>query len=148
MKCPACRQSTMFVVEHDGVELDVCAGCEGAWFDATELELLLGADPPLGAAGAAAAAEAGRPCPRCRRTMAKANIGGLGGVTVDVCSDNGCGLWFDRGELGAVCRGLEEGGHALDPAVGSFLALMFPDTPDNPAGEADQAPPARKGDGP
>ena len=129
MKCPVCRERSLYVVEHAGVELDVCATCEGIWFDAEELDLLLGGESPRGVAGAAAAAEEGRSCPRCRKTMAKANIGPAAGVTVDVCERNECGLWFDRGELRDLCRGLRADGWELDPAVVRFLSEVFPEDP-------------------
>ena len=41
MKCPVCRVPT-YVVEFDKIELDLCPDCQGIWFDAGELELLLG----------------------------------------------------------------------------------------------------------
>ncbi len=75
MNCPVCGTRSMYVVEHAGIELDVCADCQGIWFDAAELDLLLGAEAPRGLPAATAAAEAKRPCPRCRKAMAKANIG-------------------------------------------------------------------------
>lgn len=128
MKCPACRQRSMYVVEHAGIELDVCATCEGVWFDHAELDLLLGGTTPVGAASPAAAAETILDCPRCRRPMAKANIGGPGGVTIDVCERNECGLWFDRGELEALCRDLAAGGWTVDPGVTTFLGEVFPDS--------------------
>jgi len=37
--CPLCR-SSMRVVEHASIELDVCDACHGVWLDPGELELL------------------------------------------------------------------------------------------------------------
>jgi Zn-finger nucleic acid-binding protein len=129
MNCPACRKRSMYVVEHDDIELDVCADCQGIWFDAEELDLLLGGTTPRGLPSASGAAEKARPCPRCRKPMAKVNIGTAGGVTVDVCERNECGLWFDRGELRELCRDLAATGWNVDPAVRKFLSEVFPDLP-------------------
>ena len=129
MKCPVCRERSLYVVEHDDIELDVCATCEGVWFDAGELDLLLGGETPRALAAASPAGEGGRPCPRCRRTMDKMNIGSAGGVVIDVCTDSRCGLWFDRGELRALCRDLAATGWDQDPAVLKFLSEVFPEAP-------------------
>jgi Zn-finger nucleic acid-binding protein len=40
MICPVCDRD-MTVVEYKGIELDYCTGCQGIWFDAGELGLLL-----------------------------------------------------------------------------------------------------------
>lgn len=135
MKCPVCRQRTMYVVEFEGIELDVCHACDGVWFDADELGLLLGRDPVPDLAPAADPGEGERPCPRCRKDMAKANIGPHRRVLVDVCRRNACGLWFDRGELGELAADLAEAGWTIDPAVRRFLSDVFPGTP--AGGEAD-----------
>ncbi len=122
MICPACREE-MIVVEFRKIELDYCVGCNGVWFDADELELLLGA---LGLSAdrllrplAGKPPEEKRRCPRCRAKMEKALIGSGDDVDIDRCR-RGHGLWFDGGELDTVVRGLQ----APDAAgkVGSFLA--------------------------
>lgn len=124
MKCPACKVA-MYVAEHHQIELDLCASCEGVWFDADELELLLGGDDACRLEGAEVEEDDLR-CPRCRKTMQKANIGPEGGVVIDVCPE-GCGLWFEKGEVPALCRDLEASGWRLDPAVRGFLGDMFPE---------------------
>ena len=130
MQCPICRQRTMYVVEHDNIELDVCARCEGLWFDAGELDLLLGGEAQLDdLPPGEAPAEDARKCPRCRKTLAKANIGPGRRVVVDVCKANDCGLWFDRGELRDLCRDLADTGWQVAPEVREFLSSVFPETP-------------------
>lgn len=126
MKCPACRVS-MYAAEHDHIELDLCASCEGVWFDADELELLLGSADACRLEGAEVEEDVLR-CPRCRKTMQKANIGPQRRVVIDVCPA-GCGLWFEKGEIPELCRDLEAGGWRLEPAVRSFLGGMFPANP-------------------
>ena len=135
MNCPVCGKRSMYVVEYAEIELDVCADCQGIWFDADELDLLLGGEAPRGLPAADAGAEGSRSCPRCRKSMAKANIGKVDGVTIDVCERNECGLWFDRGELRQLCRDLAATGWNVDPAVRQFLSEVFPEIPEAPAGD-------------
>jgi len=112
----------MIVVEYRQIELDVCVVCNGVWFDAEELELLLDSVELGGEAvvRASSSSEAVRRCPSCRRSkMQKVEMGGGAGVTLDRCEACG-GLWFDGGELEMVVNGLKQ---TEDGAgVGSFLA--------------------------
>ncbi len=113
MICPACHSSTI-VVEHKKIELDYCPKCQGIWFDAGELELLLAAagiespkpllDTMLGSADAITS-EKERKCPICRRKMKKANIDEGSKVIVDVCRSEH-GIWFDGGEVGSLMKSL------------------------------------------
>ncbi|MDD5509842.1 MAG: zf-TFIIB domain-containing protein [Dehalococcoidales bacterium] len=107
MICPVC-QSDMIVVEHNRIELDYCAACHGVWFDAGELELLLGslgldgAGRLLGDIPEAAEVDTGeekRRCPFCRRKMKKVDLEKK--VLVDLCPQ-GEGIWFDGGEVGEL----------------------------------------------
>ncbi|HOX36981.1 MAG TPA: zf-TFIIB domain-containing protein [Candidatus Brocadiia bacterium] len=112
MICPVCNEE-MIVVEHKGIELDYCVGCEGIWFDETELDLLF---KSLELAGSRASdalsrlptrpvAEKPRKCPICRRRMVKTVMGDSAEVLIDGCPDRH-GLWFDGGELGQVIQQL------------------------------------------
>ncbi len=123
MKCPVCQVPT-YVVEHDRIELDLCPDCQGIWFDAGELELLLerGETAPL---TAAATDEKTRPCPLCREKMNKVNIGPSQGVLIDTCPA-GCGVWFDNNELQELTCDLSENGWQVQPRVRAFLSEMFP----------------------
>jgi Zn-finger nucleic acid-binding protein len=127
VKCPVCKVPG-FVVEYQGVELDLCPGCDGMWFDRGELELVLGQGDPVEHA-AAASDEARRRCPICRKKMNKVNIGPGRRVLVDTCPE-GCGVWFDGGELRDLTTHLEEAGWNLAPEIRDFLHGMFPDTDD------------------
>lgn len=124
MKCPACRE-TMFVVEYRDIELDLCPGCRGVWFDAGELRLLIGDDAPL-ATEPARTDEKARACPLCRARMDKVNIGPGHRVLIDACPE-GCGLWFDDRETAALTRDLQEGGWKMRPEIRDFLCEMFPE---------------------
>ncbi len=132
MKCPVCRVPG-FVVEYQGVELDLCAECNGIWFDRGELDLVLGHDHPVNQAPASSD-EAKRPCPICRKKMDKVNIGPDRRVLIDACPE-GCGLWFDQGELSELTHSLQSEGWQVAPEVREFLCGMFPETPTNPDGE-------------
>jgi len=106
----------MIVVEHDKIELDYCTNCQGVWFDAGELELLLESmsfESPdifltniLDSAGVESP-EKKRRCPICRRKMKKTTIGQEPTILIDVCQQ-GDGLWFDGGEVGQLIKQLAE----------------------------------------
>jgi Zn-finger nucleic acid-binding protein len=94
------------VVEHQQIELDYCPACEGVWFDAGELALLLEtmklADPEMTVQGIArlpAVATPGKTakCPICGQALAEVAIG-QPPINIDVCR-NADGLWFDGGEV-------------------------------------------------
>ncbi len=109
MKCPTCH-NMMIVVEHEHVELDYCPDCEGVWFDAGELELLLetmqlqqsilSIDSVL-TSQETKSKEKKRKCPICNSKMKKATVGHDPEVLIDACS-RGDGLWFDAGEVGQI----------------------------------------------
>jgi len=133
MICPACREQAI-VVEYKNIELDVCASCKGVWFDADELELLLGS-LHLPAEGLVRPlwrklGEKQRRCPYCRRKMEKALIGPGDGEVIDRCR-NGHGLWFDGGELDKVVRALSKAEAGVGVSgdqvkeVGSFLGDLL-----------------------
>ena len=129
MICPACREE-MIVLEYKKIELDICAQCDGVWFDAEELGLLLETlhlnVDELGRAPAKKTTEVARKCPDCRKKMKKIVIGPGDGVMIDRCT-KGHGLWFDGGELDAIVSllqapdstGTRHGEKAQQ--VGSFL---------------------------
>lgn len=123
MKCPACRVP-LYVAERQQIELDLCAACEGAWFDGGELQLLLGDEAALDPS-AVATDEETRSCPLCDQPLAKVNIGPGRRVVVDRCP-RGCGLWFDGAEVAALTSDLEAAGWSLSPKVRAFLREMFP----------------------
>ncbi len=109
MKCPTCH-NMMIVVEHEHVELDYCPDCEGVWFDAGELELLLEtmqlqqsllSIESVLTSQETKSKEKKRKCPICNSKMKKATVGHDPEVLIDACS-RGDGLWFDAGEVGQI----------------------------------------------
>ena len=123
MICPVCRVPT-YVVEYQEIELDLCGGCQGIWFDHGELDLLLETTDAQPLADAATD-EPSRSCPICRHKMNKVNIGPGRRVLIDSCPE-GCGLWFDKDELADLTRHLKEDGWHVQPGVHEFLSGMFP----------------------
>ncbi len=121
MNCPACGQPQV-IVEHEGVELDLClSGC-GTWFDAQELGMLLGERAAALERELAARPRQGRGrrCPRCGGSMDLIAAPG-GTVILDRCA-RGHGLWFDDGELEQVLRGAAGADAAELARVADFLS--------------------------
>ncbi len=123
MQCPVCHVPT-YVVEFEKIELDLCAECQGIWFDQGELDLLLGTSD-ASALVDAESQEPSRHCPLCRRHMNKVNIGPGRRVLIDSCPD-GCGLWFDKDELADLAGDLKAEGWHVQPSIREFLSGMFP----------------------
>lgn len=124
--CPACRK-LLVVLELDGVEVDHCPRCGGSWLDAGELEALaegagVGTRRIREALLARARGRRGsRRCPRCRRRLEPLSVGVEEELVVDRCR-LGHGLWFDRGEIGSLVRGLGEGERK---AISEFFARVY-----------------------
>ena len=135
MICPTCK-SDMIVVEHDNVELDYCSDCNGVWFDAGEMDLLLQSiDVDSGGylikdmlnAPEAESPEKKRKCPICGSKMKKTSTGKNRRILVDVCPQ-GDGLWFDGGELTQLLKQLsarEDEGSESQRQVIAFLGNVF-----------------------
>lgn len=124
--CPACKKP-MLILELDGVEVDHCPACLGAWLDAGELEALLSSDENGAIASLTSAMQTAerlgksrdRQCPRCRRKLEARRVRDAD-VTLDTCP-RGDGLWLDHGELAALVRAFASTGGA---ATG-FLGTLF-----------------------
>ena len=135
MICPVCK-SDMIDVEHERIELDYCTSCQGVWFDAEELELLLEsmgiknhdlALDDIWHSPEAETTEKKRKCPICGQKMTKAAIGKEPEVLIDVCPQED-GLWFDGGEVGHLIRRLAEKPSAKpdsEARVITFLGEVF-----------------------
>lgn len=134
MQCPVCQVPTL-VIEREDIELDYCARCQGVWFDAGELELLvekLDIAPEgdilagMGHAPAGSGEEKERKCPLCRRKMEKVALGRDPEIIVDRC-DRQDGIWFDGGELARVIEMVthQEG---VEGKATSFLGEVFKGT--------------------
>jgi uncharacterized protein len=135
MICPTCK-SDMIVLEYDSIELDYCTECNGVWFDAGELDLLLqsidiDSDCPflkdLVNASEAESPEKKRKCPICNKKMKKVSFGQKQAIIIDVCQQ-GDGLWLDGGELEQLIKHLSEKtqeGSEAQQQVTAFLGKVF-----------------------
>lgn len=93
--CPRCWEE-MWIVERKGEKLDTCTRCNGIWFDASELDSVLGGEGRVELlAGIKPSIRGERlECPECRGYMEPKDIFG---VFVDICPSCG-GIWLDAGE--------------------------------------------------
>jgi Zn-finger nucleic acid-binding protein len=101
MICPKC-EATMHPIQHDGIEIDRCSGCQGLWFDAFEheaLKALQGSESIDSAATAApTTSKAIASCPRCRVAMIGMVVAGQPHIAFESCGV--ChGVYFDAGEF-------------------------------------------------
>ena len=123
MLCPVCQRE-MRPARHQGLEVDVCPGCGGSFFDRGELKetldrLLTSGEVPeapleLGrrATPVRRLREPARQCPRCREPMGKFNYCYDSNIILDRCG--GCGgIWADRGEV-LRCAQYRKGNPKLD----------------------------------
>ncbi len=98
--CPKCK-AKLWHVEREGEVVEVCSGCNGMWFDAGELTLMLGFYRRI-------ETERGKPsyvaCIRCGDGLVELPFPETT-VDVDVCPE--CrGVWLDAGELEALKKDL------------------------------------------
>ena len=114
--CPRCGpEAALLTIGFDGVQIDVCEACEGAWFDVGELGHIVGGIRTAVKSGQWAperalesAAPAGTsplqqgyiPCPTCGKLMNRVNWEKKSGVVVDMCRSHG--IWLDGGEIAAL----------------------------------------------
>lgn len=92
--CPKCK-ARLHHLRRRGMLIETCSGCQGLWFDAGELSILLELVPRFDPA--VAGAPAGCRCLRCGAELHELPFPGTD-VPVDRCPS--CqGIWLDRGEL-------------------------------------------------
>jgi len=127
MKCPKCEQE-LVRGEAEGLELDVCPGCRGIWFDEGELrqakdlanENLNWMDFALWKDEDAFQIRPGTACPRCEGPMGSLEYADTG-VQIEACPT--CrGVWLDAKDLEQIVRALE------DELVGKPAKELFADT--------------------
>ena len=135
MICPVDKKD-MIVVEYKNIEVDYCLTCQGVWFDADELELLLktmNLDTPelllshLLSQEEIETEEKKRRCPICRRKMKKTTIGDHPKILIDACIRRD-GLWFDGGEVQQLVKELDRkkpAGEEHHHHVINFLGEVF-----------------------
>ena len=123
MDCPACPGAPLEQKEpSDGLVVDLCAACGGAWLDAGELYRLVpnstALKDELGRAGQALAPTEIR-CPRCLKSMSRARLAEAK-LELDVCL--ACqGTWFERSDLHGL-RGFLERKASLSAAPSPVAA--------------------------
>jgi Zn-finger nucleic acid-binding protein len=134
MICPNCKRD-MIVVEYKQIELDYCTNCEGVWFDAGELELLLEkmklksqemVTEDLLRLPEAESKHTHRNCPICRRAMKVTGIGSPV-IEIDLCI-NGHGIFFDSGELHQLLSQLaseQTAGESAERQIVNFIGEVF-----------------------
>ena len=112
--CPACSSPAEFAWLA-GIQIDLCSGCKGVWFDDGELADLPGKVSDEALARGAADFLAGLPpattiperpsylvCPVCAGHMAPRNYREVSGILTDRC--DGCGTWVDHGNLVKILK--------------------------------------------
>ena len=134
MLCPVCHQDTL-IVEYQNIELDYCPACHGVWFDAGELELLMGSAgvedfqrylEGIVRAPEVETTEKKHKCPACNHKMKKTYIDRDNKILVDVCHV-GDGIWFDGGEVQNLIKELVEKSPEKGASQGvlAFVGEMF-----------------------
>lgn len=113
MRCPRCatsRPQELKPEQYEGVTIDRCATCAGAWLDLGELERInktIGESFGAEVVAAAVKTAGGVPptehqsqehCPRCNAAMNPVNFNYSSGVIIDSCPSRH-GFWLDGHEL-------------------------------------------------
>ncbi len=116
MNCVICG-TQMIQEPYEGVIIDRCPQCGGAWVDWGELgpivqrrQVKFGMDKrveQLAQAQEDQAPEQARQCPQCGKQMRRFNYAVTSGVFLDRCPDKH-GIWLDPGELEQVQVVMEE----------------------------------------
>jgi Zn-finger nucleic acid-binding protein len=107
LKCVKCS-GVLQRVEVGGLEVDQCNQCAGIWFDAHELDRVLGQKSVAAlrkkAAPSKADDERRARCPRCKGSGAMVRVmSTLAPIHIDTCPVCG-GQWLDGGELSVLRR--------------------------------------------
>lgn len=124
--CPKCHEP-LVAFELEGVEIDCCVECRGAWLDAGELELIAEmagvVSGPLTEAlrRARGSVQGKRRCPRCGRKLREIHVGQDEPLVLDRCP-GGHGFWLDHGEMEAFVGSFHEGEGG---AAARFIADLY-----------------------
>jgi Zn-finger nucleic acid-binding protein len=102
LRCPKCRQG-MEPIEHDGITIDRCSGCQGLWFDGDEAQ-------QLKASQDSEKLDSGDPktgryydnrgeirCPHCGNPMEKSADWKQTHIWYETCREHG--IFMDAGEF-------------------------------------------------
>ncbi|RME48588.1 MAG: hypothetical protein D6795_12775 [Deltaproteobacteria bacterium] len=100
MRCPKCGGMLRCRRMPGGIEIDVCMGCHGLWFDRGEAAAWgdLTTDFPGIERVAGQGRDHGLTCPRCGGRLQEIPFAAQGHLKLDRCT--AChGIWFDRDEI-------------------------------------------------
>ncbi len=112
MKCPRCG-SALNSVEYDGVQIEVCTGCQGEWLHAGELQKIVEHHEEVFTPAEIASLDAVNKeiftaekcdhdelnCPHCESVpMEHFNYGDTSGIILHKCPECG-GIWTDKDQL-------------------------------------------------
>lgn len=138
MNCPACGTA---MVEEDfgGIKVDICRnGCEGLWFDWTELARLDEKDEGCGKAledalGSSRVNESRSPlqCPKCQKVMHIHRYSASKEVNVDECYNCG-GFFLDSGELKTI-----RDTHMTEEEQEAYIEKLIAEIPEYARSQAD-----------
>lgn len=108
LNCP--RDATELVQgKEQGIEVDRCPGCNGAWYDYDELEALestVASDVERSGTVEYAKRESELACPACGKPMRAFNYRAYN-LELEACSE-GHGFWLDEGESARVREVMRE----------------------------------------
>lgn len=118
LACPRCSRTMTQLTFDDGLVVDACQTCGGAWYDRGELERALQLLDRK-AVGESIFRRVQKflieekevrylRCPHCGQLMSRQNYAKCSGVIVDRCPEHG--VWLDAGELEKIHRFLNSGG--------------------------------------
>jgi membrane associated rhomboid family serine protease len=97
-------------IEIGGIEIDVCQGCNGAWFDQFEVEAFLRTKrnlPDYIPHVLRQATDSELACPLCRKPMRTFLENSVFPFNIDMCPADK-GYWFDGGELDQVAATVQK----------------------------------------
>lgn len=96
LPCPKCK-GYMHARRQRGVEIDLCAECEGVWLDEGELARLAGTKRDVPATGEEMTVTRFA-CPRCGSTLLCQRYSSEHELMIDICGECN-GVYLDKGEL-------------------------------------------------
>jgi Zn-finger nucleic acid-binding protein len=137
MKCPRCS-SVLTETEYDGVEIEVCSGCQGEWLFAGELQKIVEHHDEVFTPEEIASLDAVDKeiftaekndhdelnCPACEKVqMEHFNYGDTSGVILHKCTE--CdGIWMDKNELKKIEEFVDGWKADLNQDAGKFGGVL------------------------
>jgi uncharacterized protein len=104
IRCPRCKVPLTKVEYQPGTEVYWCSLCSGIWVDGEELYEILQISPD---AIPVAVRKDNKVCPKCGSSLFYPVDFQDTGIVIDIC-ERCKGIWFDRGEIQAMKKVLQE----------------------------------------